>query len=336
VKFLFRLAFFLLCLGGVISAAFYGWMHHPLPFPAEKEQVMLHIPSGTSLRSAAQTLGTVGVKVQPDLLVFAMYLRRLRRGDQYIRTGTYGIKAGVTPWTLLETLVAGKVLQTDIRLIEGWTFRQWRERLREQEGLTYELPRLSDDEVMRQLGLRAPSPEGLFFPDTYRIDLYASDLELLRIAAQTLQKHLEREWKARQDNLPYRTPYEALILASIVEKETGIDADRPKVASVFVNRLRLGMRLQTDPTVIYGMGERFDGNLRRRDLETDTPYNTYTRTGLPPTPIAMPGLASIQAALNPEGTRYLYFVARGDGSSAFSETLAAHNQAVNQYQRRRN
>lgn len=336
VKFLLRIAFFLLCLGGAASAALYGWMRHPLPFPAGTEQVTFRIPPGMSLRGVAQTLGTAGVEVQPDLLVFAMRLKRLRGGSPHIRTGVYGIKAGVTPWTLLETLMSGKVLQIDVRLIEGWTFRQWRERLREQEGLDHELSQLSDEAVMRRLELRGTSPEGLFFPDTYRVDLYTSDVELLRIAAQTLQKHLEREWAERQANLPYRTPYEALIMASIVEKETGIDADRPKVASVFVNRLRRGMRLQTDPTVIYGMGEQFDGNLRRRDLETDTSHNTYTRPGLPPTPIAMPSLASIRAALNPEQTRYLYFVARGDGSSAFSETLDTHNRAVNQYQRRRN
>ncbi|MDR2164768.1 MAG: endolytic transglycosylase MltG [Zoogloeaceae bacterium] len=333
MKTLLRLAVFLFCLGGVAVAALYGWLTRPLTLPVTAGTVEFRIPAGTSLRGVATILAEAGINAQPDLLAFAMFLKRWRGGGPHIRTGTYGITAGTTPWELLDILVAGRVLQMDVRLVEGWTFRQWRARLRQQAGLAHELERLSDAEVMARLNLAGTSPEGAFFPDTYRVDLHASDLELLGLAAQTLQKHLRREWAARQDGLPYRTPYEALIVASIVEKETGIDADRPMVASVFVNRLRLGMRLQTDPTVIYGLGDAFDGNLRRRDLETDTPYNTYTRAGLPPTPIAMPGLASIRAALHPARTRHLYFVARGDGSSAFSETLEEHNQAVNRFQR---
>lgn len=208
-----------------------------------------------------------------------------------------------------------------------------RDKLDAHPDIRHDSKGLPDAEVMRLIGASENAAEGLFFPDTYLFAKQSRDLEVLARAYRTMQRHLKREWEGRDQGLPYTDAYQALIMASIVEKETGRDADRPMIASVFVNRLRLGMLLQTDPTVIYGLGDRFDGNLRKRDLQTDTPYNTYTRSGLTPTPIAMPGLASLRAALHPANSTALYFVARGDGSSQFSRTLDEHNQAVNKYQR---
>jgi UPF0755 protein len=207
--------------------------------------------------------------------------------------------------------------------------------LAQSEGLQASTRGLSDADVMAQLGLAGMVPEGRFFPDTYAYARGSTDLAVLRRALHAMDRELRAAWAQRQQNLPLTSPEQVLILASIVEKETGLEADRTRVAGVFVNRLRIGMPLQTDPTVIYGLGEAFDGNLKRVHLQTDTPFNTYTRTGLPPTPIAMPGRAALRAAVQPAVTRALYFVARGDGSSAFSETLAEHNRAVNQYQRKR-
>ena len=220
-----------------------------------------------------------------------------------------------------------------VRFIDGWTFKQMRAALDAHEAIKHDTQGMSNEALARKLGIPDALPEGWFFPETYHFSRGATDLSILRRAHKLMQTHLNAQWAKRAGDLPLATPYEALILASIVEKETGKAADRAVVASVFVNRLRINMRLQTDPTVIYGMGEAFDGNLRRRDLQADTPWNTYTRGGLPPTPIAMPGLASLQAALNPAASKMLYFVARGDGSSQFSRTLDEHNNAVNRYQR---
>jgi len=329
VKFLLRTLVFCILLGVLAGGAFYVWFTRPLELPAAT--VEFRVPQGSGLRAVARVLDQAGVPVQPDLLVLAA---RLLGKEGAIRAGTYGIERGITPEQLLDTLVQGRVLQLELRLVEGWTFRQWRAQMARQPGLELLAGQLSEAELMARLGLAGQAAEGMFFPDTYLVDKYSSDLELLARAAKAMQKHLEREWAARDPGLPYRNAYEALIMASIVEKETGVEADRPLVAGVFVNRLRQGMRLQTDPTVIYGLGERFDGNLRKVDLQTDTPHNTYTRVGLPPTPIAMPSLASLRAALHPARTNALYFVARGDGSSHFSASLDEHNQAVNRYQRR--
>jgi UPF0755 protein len=223
-----------------------------------------------------------------------------------------------------------------VRLIEGWTFRQFRAELAKADALKPTTAALTDVALMAAIGAPAgQSPEGRFHPDTYAYSKGSSDLAVLKRAYHAMQKRLDAAWQERAGNSPLRTPDDALVLASIVEKETGVGADRGRVAGVFANRLRIGMPLQTDPTVIYGLGESFDGNLRKRDLLADTPYNTYTRGGLPPTPISMPGKASLLAAVHPEPTKALYFVARGDGSSAFSETLADHNRAVNQFQRKR-
>ena len=250
-----------------------------------------------------------------------------------IKAGSYEIDRGVSLLELLRKLTRGDVSLTEIAFIEGWTFRQIRERLNTHPDVQHDTRGLSDEEVMRLVGAPGTSPEGWFFPDTYLFSKRSRDVDILARAHRAMQRHLAREWEARAEQLPLESPYQALILASIVEKETGKEQDRPLVAAVFVNRLRQGMRLQTDPTVIYGLGERFDGNLRKSDLLADTSFNTYTRSGLPPTPIAMPGLASLQAVLHPAPSQALYFVARGDGSSHFSQTLEEHNRAVNRYQR---
>jgi UPF0755 protein len=328
MRFLRFLLLFTFLVGAAAAAGGYFWFTQPLPL---SRAIEFRVPPGTGLRGVAETLNQAGVAAQPDLLALA---GRLSGRARAIRAGVYGIEPGITPQGLLAILAAGKVLRVDVQLIEGWTFRQWRTRIAAHPGLEHVADTLSDAELMRRLGLPGQAPEGLFFPDTYRVDKYSSDLELFALAARAMQKHLRREWEAREKKLPYRNDYEALIMASIIEKETGVETDRALVAGVFVNRLRIGMRLQTDPTVIYGLGEHFDNNLRKADLLTDTPYNTYTRAGLPPTPIAMPGLASLKAALHPAATRALYFVAKGDGGSHFSATLEEHNQAVNRYQRR--
>jgi UPF0755 protein len=271
-----------------------------------------------------------GIDVNPTLLAL---LARLNRSDTAIKAGSYAVSQGITPRRLLNKLLKGKVTQGDLTLVEGWTFRQWRARLDKHPDLVHETLDLSEAQIIERLGLNVLSLEGQLFPDTYLFDKQSSDLELLARAHRAMQRKLDAEWESRAPGLPYRTPGEALTMASIIEKETGREADRQLVATVFVNRLRQGMLLQTDPTVIYGLGDKFDGNLRKRDLQTDTPYNTYLRPGLPPTPISMPGQASLHAALNPAPSDVVYFVARGDGSSEFSRTLEDHNKAVNKFQR---
>jgi UPF0755 protein len=250
-----------------------------------------------------------------------------------IKAGTYEIRPGTTPLDLLGKLTRGEFVLSEVVFIEGWSFRQLREALDRHPHVAHETRGLADAEVLGRLDARAGHAEGLFFPDTYRFPKGASDLEILRSAYRAMEKRLEAAWAQRHPDLPLRSPYEALILASIVEKETGRGDDRALVAAVLLNRLRLGMKLQADPTVIYGLGESFDGNLRKRDLVADTPYNTYTREGLPPTPIALPGVASLEAVVKPARSEALYFVARGDGTSEFSRTLEEHNRAVTKYQR---
>jgi UPF0755 protein len=239
----------------------------------------------------------------------------------------------VTPLELARIITQGEVSLRQVSVIEGWTFHQMRAALNATPDITHDTLNLSDAEILQRIGAPENHPEGLFFPDTYNFAAGSSDLTIFRRAYQAMQQRLQAAWEAREPGLPLETPYQALILASIVEKETGTPGDRPMIAGVFVNRLRKGMLLQTDPTVIYGLGEQFDGNLRKRDLLADNSYNTYTRPGLTPTPIALPGVAALQAALHPAQTDALYFVARGDGSSHFSSSLAEHNQAVNQYQK---
>ncbi len=282
------------------------------------------------MRAAARDIASAGVRLDPMALVA---LGKLLRVDTSIKAGSYEIEQGTTLLDLLRKLTRGDVSQAEIVFIEGWTFRQMRQRLDAHPDVQHDGKDLSDAEIMRRIGAETNSPEGWFFPDTYLFSKRSSDIDILARAYRSMRKHLAREWENRAPQLPLSSPYQALVLASIVEKETGREQDRPLVAAVFVNRLRKGMLLQTDPSVIYGLGESFDGNLRKRDLLADTPYNTYTRPGLPPTPIAMPGLASLQATLRPAASGALYFVARGDGGSHFSQTLDEHNRAVNRYQR---
>lgn len=284
------------------------------------------------MRSAITQMQEAGIEVQPTVLA---WLARLNRAETGIKAGSYSVKQGVTPLQLLGKLTRGEVTQGELTLVEGWSFRQWRQRMDKHPDLRHETTALSEAQIAERLGQNIAQLDGWLFPDTYLFDKQSSDLDLLARALRAMQRKLDSEWGQRDQGLPYKTPLEALVMASIIEKETGQAADRAMVAAVFVNRLRKGMLLQTDPTVIYGLGENFDGNLRKRDLQADTPYNTYTRSGLPPTPIAMPGLASLQAALHPAASDVLYFVARGDGSSEFSRTLDEHNRAVNRYQRGR-
>jgi len=304
------------------------WLQRPLPLASDS--VELSIELGTSPRDIAQAWVDAGVQTSP-LLLYEWF--RWSGQARRIRAGSYEIGRDVTPRQLLQKLVRGDESLGSARLIEGWTFRQFRAELAQAEGLKPSTAAWSDEELMAALGAPGVAPEGRFYPDTYTYSKGSSDLAVYRRAHRAMQQRLDAAWASRAADTPLKSPGDALTLASIVEKETGSPADRGKVAGVFVNRLRLGMPLQTDPAVIYGLGERFDGNLRKRDLLADAPYNTYTRSGLPPTPIAMPGKAALEAAVRPEPTKALYFVARGDGSSEFSDSLAAHNRAVNQYQR---
>jgi UPF0755 protein len=294
---------------------------YPLSFEIER---------GASLKSAAAGMRREGVLSSDWAFVLLARWRGLA-GD--IKAGNYAMAAAATPLQLLRMITAGDTVLERVTVIEGWTFAEMRRALAAHPGLRQDAAGMSDAELLAVLGAEASHPEGLFFPDTYFFDAGSSDLALYRRAYLAMREHLESEWAARQPGLPYRSPYEALIMASIIEKETGAADERRLIASVFVNRMRLGMRLQTDPTVIYGMGDRYDGNLRRVDLQTDTPYNTYTRGGLTPTPIALPGLDSLRAALDPEQSRMLYFVSKGSGRHEFSENLDAHNRAVWRYQR---
>jgi UPF0755 protein len=288
------------------------------------------LKAGSSLRSAAAQMERAGVLRHPEAFVL---MGRLLGEAGNIRAGIYEVDQPITPYSLLRKVTEGDVTQQVLKLVEGWTFRQVRTALDQHPHIRHDTTGMAEAEILKKIGAKESYAEGLFFPDTYHFDTGSSDVRVLRRAYRLMQGHLEAQWARRAEGLPLKTPYEALILASIVEKETGKPADRPLVAAVFVNRLRRGMLLQADPTVIYGVGVAFDGNLRKRDLQSDTPYNTYTRTGLPPTPIAMPGLASLAATLNPPQSDVLYFVSRGDGTSHFSQTLGEHERAVTKYQR---
>ena len=317
-----------LLLAAALAAAAAWWLQRPLPLASDR--VELSIEAGSTPRQIANAWVAAGIQTSPWLLYeWFRWSGQARR----IRAGSYEIDRQVSPRQLLRKMVLGDETLATVRIIEGWNFRQLRAELARAEALRPTTATLSDAEVMAPLGAPALSPEGRFFPDTYAYSKGSTDLAVLQRAYHAMQQRLGAAWESRATDTPLRSADEALTLASIVEKETGVATDRPKVAGVFTNRLRLGMPLQTDPSVIYGLGTQFDGNLRKRDLQADTPYNTYTRAGLPPTPIAMPGKASLEAAVRPEATKALYFVARGDGSSEFSETLPAHNRAVNQYQR---
>lgn len=288
------------------------------------------ISQGSSLKAAARQLQQAGVLANDWRFV---WLARVLGKTTQVKAGNYELESAPTPFELLDMITRGRVTQSEVSIIEGWTFNQLRDSLNLNSDIRHDSSVLSEAEILRRIGATEDHAEGLFFPDTYYFARGSGDMDLLSRAYQAMQKHLLKSWQTREPGLPLASPYQALTLASIVEKETGQAKDRSMIAGVFINRLRKGMLLQTDPTVIYGMGEKFDGNLRKRDLQADTSYNTYTRAGLPPTPIALPGLAALQAALHPAQTDALYFVARGDGSSEFSATLAQHNRAVNHYQK---
>ncbi|HSD61113.1 MAG TPA: endolytic transglycosylase MltG [Burkholderiales bacterium] len=316
------------------ALGFGGWLawhlHAPRPLPATPLEFA--ISEGSSLRATAVQLQDAGLIANP--WAFVLLGRILGRAGE-IKAGHYQVSDPMSPRALLDLVTRGMVTQSAIKFIEGWNLKQVRGALAEHPDLRHDTPVLSDAQLAQAVGATEPSLEGLIFPDTYYFPKGATDLSVLKRAYRGMQQELTAAWSARAPDLPLGNPYEGLILASIVEKETGSAAERPMIAGVFVNRLKRGMRLETDPAVIYGLGESFDGNLRKRDLLADTPYNTYTRAGLPPTPIAMPGQASLQAALNPTRTNALYFVARGDGTSQFSATLAEHERAVTKYQRKR-
>ncbi len=304
------------------------WINNSLVL--KTDVIDLAIEPGTTPRAVAQAAVDAGVQTSPLALYWWF---RLSGQARLIKAGSYEFEGELTPKILLNKLVRGDEALRAVTLVEGWSFKQVRNALRKAELLAQDTQGLEPDLIMKALGRPGQAFEGRFYPDTYNYAKGSSDLAVFKRALRAMDVHLAAAWAARQTSLPLKTPDELLTLASIVEKETGRDGDRAMIASVFINRLRLGMPLQTDPTVIYGMGEAFDGNLRRRDLLTDTPWNTYTRGGLPPTPIAMPGKAALLAAAQPAQSRALYFVARGDGSSAFSDNLEAHNRAVNKYQR---
>lgn len=323
---------FVLVLLAALAAAAAGWwwLQQPLRLPGNS--VDLSIEPGTLPRGVAQAVKDAGVDVDPRLL-FTWF--RLSGQANRIKAGSYELERGITPERLLDKLARGDVSLRAVTVVEGWSFRQMRAALAKAEALKPDTQNLSDADIMKLLGREGVPAEGRFFPDTYTYSKGSSDVKVLQRALRAMDKRLAEAWAQRRPESILKTPDEALILASIVEKETGKAADRTLIASVFQNRLKVGMPLQTDPTVIYGMGEKFDGNLRKVDLQTDSPFNTYMRTGLPPTPIALPGKASLLAAVQPAAGKYLYFVAKGDGSSQFSENLEQHNQAVNRYQRGR-
>lgn len=309
---------------------FQTFRDNPLRLPEEGGALI--VEPGTHLKRIAGDLHRQGVVDKPLYLVL---LGRYLGLDARIKAGEFRLAAGTTPAQLLEQLSSGQVLQHTLTLIEGETFRDMMRRVAANEVLRHTLEDTGTETVMNALGHPGDNPEGRFLPETYAFPRGTTDIEFLQRVWQAMEMYLQQAWDGRSENLPLKSPYEALILASIVEKETGVAGERAQIAGVFVRRLQKGMKLQTDPTVIYGMGESYDGDIRFRDLRTDTPYNTYTRFGLPPTPIAMPGKDAIHAALHPADGEALYFVARGDGSHQFSSTLAEHNRAVDQYQRKR-
>lgn len=318
------IAWLLLALCG--SALWYAYS----PVTPQSLPFEFSLNQGSSLTAVARQFEQAGLT--GDSRLFVAFARLQGRAGK-IKAGVYQLDQPISRMALLDMITQGNVSRSQIVIIEGWSFRQLRAALNASPYLRHDTLSLPDSEIMLRIGAAETHPEGLFFPETYYVAAGSSDIELLRMAYRLMQKRLNAAWLARSPDSRLATPYQALILASLVEKETGAAADRTMITGVFVNRLRIRMLLQTDPAVIYGLGENFDGNLRRRDLTADTPYNTYTRAGLPPTPIALPGGDALNAALHPARTDALYFVARGDGSSKFSSSLDEHNRAVSQYQR---
>ena len=305
-----------------------SWANVPFVISAEHR---VELARGQSFSSFAAALAEEDLITRPRLW---SWQARWQGNARRVQAGEYWIQPGDTPASLLDKLLTGDVISYEIQLIEGWTLREVLASVAGEEVLEHELGAVDANTLLGVLGLPSGNAEGLFFPDTYQFTRGASDVEILQRAYDQMQQKLAEAWQNRDVGLPYENAYQALIAASLVEKETGRDADRPHIAQVFVSRLHARMRLQTDPAVIYGLGKSFNGNLTRKHLRTDTPYNTYTRKGLPPTPIAIAGARSIEAALHPAGGDYLYFVSGGDGSSHFSVSLEEHEAAVRKYQLR--
>jgi UPF0755 protein len=313
----------------VVLGGFHFKLFLDSPLATGEEPAVLLVEPGHTIRTVARKLERRGWLEQPMYLVA---LAKFTKQDQRIHAGEFEVPPHIRPRELLDLLVSGKVVQHSLTVIEGWTFDQMMAAIRAHEVIEQTLTGLDDAEIMERTGHPGEHPEGRFYPDTYAFPRGTSDVEFLERAYRVMAERLAAEWEGRAEDLPLETPYEALILASIVERESAVPSERPMIAGVFVSRLKKGMRLQTDPTVIYGMGDDFDGDIRWADLRRDTPYNTYTRSGLPPTPIALPSGEALHAALNPADTDALYFVSRGDGSHYFSETLEEHNAAVSRFQ----
>jgi UPF0755 protein len=328
----FFLSVFFLAVLAVVAGGAWGWWWVNQPLRLNAPSVDLSIEPGTLPRGVAQAVHDAGADVDPDML-YAWF--RISGQGRLIKAGSYELETGVTPYKLLSKLARGEATLRAVTLVEGWTFKQMRAALAKEDSLKPDSAALTDEALMALLGRPQQAAEGRFYPDTYTYAKGSSDIAVLKRALRAMDRHLAAAWSQRAPDAAVKTPDEALILASIVEKETGKASDRPLVSAVFNNRLRIGMPLQTDPTVIYGMGSAFDGNLHKKDLQTDTPYNTYTRGGLPPTPIAMPGKAALVAAVQPAHSKALYVVSRGDGSSHFSASLDEHNRAVSRYQLKR-
>jgi UPF0755 protein len=326
----FKKLLFLFSAGVLAALLFLGYQfnqfqHTPL---ALQDSSIFSIQSGSSIRRVAQDLADQGLIEDPVMFIA---LARIREQESSIKAGEYQLQQGLTPLGILDLFEKGDSVMYSLTLIEGWSFRQVLQAVKNDPVLVQTLS-ADPQRVMQQLGLDGVHPEGRFLPDTYHFPRGTRDQDFLLRAYRTMSKKLQQEWEGRAPDLPLKTPYEALILASIIEKETGVATERPLIAGVFIERLKRGMRLQTDPTIIYGLGENFDGNIRFRDLKKDTPYNTYIHKGLTPTPIAMPGIDAIHAALNPADTEAIFFVAKGDGTHHFSKTLKEHNAAVSKYQ----
>ena len=323
----------LFALGLLAALAAGGWLYwfatQPVRLP--RAPFDFTVRTGAGLKAVSRQLAEEGAF--PDAHSFWILARILDRTPS-IQAGTYRLDKPLTPLEILDKLARGDVMMVEMRFVEGTTVKQWLAQLAKESRVKQTLAAKAEPEVRAALGANG-SLEGWLFPDTYRFAPGTTDVEILKRAHGAMKKRLDEAWQSKAPDLPLKTPYEALILASIVEKETGVAAERPLIASVFANRLRKSMRLQTDPTVIYGMGEAYDGNIRKKDLTTDTPWNTYTRDGLPPTPIAMPGAGSLQAAVNPADSDMLYFVGKGDGTHQFSATLEEHNRGVVKYQLKR-
>jgi len=337
-KFLLYVFLPLILAAAVVFGSAYYWVHRPLVLPAERVDIL--VPPGATPASISKLLQQAGISVNTQAFVA---MARLGELDKTLKAGGYQIRQGDSAWVVLRRMAQGDMTQRQLTIVEGWNFKQIRQALIQHPDIKQTLTGVSDAELLAQLGRPVADilgdqggatiriPEGLLFPDTYIFPIGTTDLEILQRAARAEQTVLSRAWETRQTDLPLKTPYEALILASIIEKETGKSSDRPRISGVFINRLRLNMPLQTDPTVIYGMGDAYAGKIRKQDLQADTPWNTYTRTGLPPSPISSVGRAALNAALQPEKHSYLYFVSKGDGSSVFSTTLPEHNKNVSTY-----